>query len=45
MLNVQTVLSVALCVSVVRRVFDNVVCQKQIMYLLRQGLLGGAEEG
>lgn len=44
MLNVQTVLSVALCASVIHRVFDNVVCQKQIMYLLRQGLFWGWKE-
>lgn len=44
MLNVQTVLGVALCASVVHRVFDNVVCQKQIMYLLQQGLLGEQKE-
>lgn len=44
MLDVQTVLSVSLCASVVRRVFDNVVCQKQVTYLLEEGLSGGQKE-
>lgn len=40
----QTVLSVALCASVIHRVLDNVVCQKQITYLLGQGLSGRQED-
>lgn len=44
MLNVQRVLSVALCASVIHRLFDNVVCQKQITCLLGEGLSGGQKK-
>lgn len=44
MFNVRTVFNVALCAAVICRVFDNVVCQKQLTHLLGQGLLRGQKK-